>query len=184
MSIYFKHLNLNVPILKDTAPLKDLRVQYHIDMNKSVREFVHLEFIKILSIKNTYIQHMESFYSCPDIKLDIHIDSRGGDYIKINYVIGGENSVMNWYTPKSTVDNKIQLTGVNTEYMTFDRNQVELVQSANINPVSIVQVGVPHNITNPTSDRLCISMCIAHRHNQQRLTMAEAMEIFSEYIVD
>jgi len=184
MSIYFKYLNLNVPILKDTAPLEDLKLQYQIDMHKSVREFVHLAFFRILSIKHAYIQHMESFYSCPNIKQGIHIDGQGGDYIKINYVIGGENSVMNWYTPKSTVDNKIQLTDVNSEYMSFNWDQVELVQSANINPVSIVQVGVPHNITNPTSDRLCISMCIAHRHNQQRLTMAEAIDVFSEYIVD
>ena len=186
MDVYYKNLNLSIPILNDSAPLEDLKFHYETNMNDSMRKFIHPLFLNLLSTKNTYISFIESFYSHPNIQqpIPIHIDSRGGDYIKINYVIGGKDSTMNWYKPKSATDQKTEISGIGNEYISFERDRVDLIDSAVINPIGIVQVGIPHNITNLIEDRLCISMYISNLHNRQRLTMNEAIEIFSEYILD
>jgi hypothetical protein len=183
MSIYYKHLNLNIPFLNDSAPLNKLKTQYQTDMNESIEMYIHPSFIDLLKSKSVYVSHIESFFSEPNINLPIHIDSVGGDYVKINYIIGGVDSIMYWYQAKPDVHVEPKLTTINTQYFSFEKDQVELVDSTPINPVSIVQVGIPHNITNPINHRLCISMCINHYHNHQRLTMAEATDIFSEYIL-
>lgn len=183
MSIYYKHLNLSIPILNDFAPLDELKSQHQSDINEQIGMYLHPLFMDFLKNKNVYVSHIESFFSCPNINLPIHVDSIGGDYIKINYIIGGVNSVMHWYTVKSGIQIEPKFTTINTQYFSFETDQVDLVDTTKINPISIVQVGVPHNITNPIEDRLCISMCITHWHNHQRLTMAEATDIFSEYII-
>ncbi len=184
MSIYYKHLKLNIPVLNDFAPLHELKTQYQTDMNESIGMYLYPEFMNLMKSKKIYISHIESFFSEPNINLPIHIDSVGGDYVKINYIIGGVDSIMYWYQAKPDVHVEPKLTTINTQYFSFEEDQVELVDSTTINPISIVQVGVPHNITNPTDYRLCISMCISHWHNHQRLTMAEAIDLFSEYITD
>jgi hypothetical protein len=183
MSLYYKHLNLNIPVINDSAPLNELKTQYQTDMDKSIEMYIHPSMIDLLKSKNVYISHIESFFLRPNINLPIHVDDGGGDYVKINYVIGGKDSLMHWYQINPGVHVKPKTTTINTQYFSFKKDQVELVDCTTIDPVSIVQVGIPHNITNTINHRLCISMCISHWHNQQRLTMSEAVDIFSEYIL-
>ena len=183
MSIYYKHLNLNIPVINDSAPLQNLKLKEQTDMNSELKSYIHPEFLNLLKSKNVLIGHIESFYTYPGIKMKIHTDCDGGDYIKINYVMGGKNSLMNWYQPKLGHQPESKLTSINTVYLSFEDHQVDLIDSTMINPLTIVQVGSPHNITNTVEFRLCISMVILHADaNHQRLTMAEATEIFSEYI--
>ena len=183
MSIYYKHLNLSIPVLNDSAPLDELKSVWQCDMNKQIGMHLHPLFMDFLKNKNVCVSHIESFFSRPNINLPIHADLIG-DYIKINYIIGGVDSVMHWYTVKSGTQIEPQFTKISTKYFRFKADQVELADTASVSPISIVQVGVPHTITNPVEYRLCISMCISHCHNHQRLTMNEATEVFAEHIIN
>ena len=46
----------------------------------------------------------------------------------------------------------------------------------------IVQIGMPHDVTNVNVPRLCVSVALA-RENGKRLTMDESIEIFKDYII-
>lgn len=183
--MYYKHLNLNIPVLNDLAPLDVLEKTYHTDISQQCDMFFHPEFLDFIKFKNVYIMFAESFFSVPGVTQDqdIHTDCDSGDYIKINYVIGGRLSSMHWYQVKPNIHVKPLLTEIGTEYLGFEKEQVYQISSTHVR-FSIVQVGIPHNISNPLENRLCISLSIAHIGNHQRLTMADAVEIFSEYITN
>ena len=199
MSIYYKPLNLNMPILSDTAPLDILKTKYQTRLNDNLGVWFHPvlnyrndnlgvwfhpTFLKFLESKHICLEFVETFYSKPDTVQTIHVDGTGGDFVKINYVIGGKDSVMNWYTVKSEISVETTITEEKIKHLSFEKNQVELIHSTITCPISIVQVGIPHNVTNALEDRLCISMVIAWQNGPENMiTMAKATEIFADYIV-
>jgi len=181
--MYYKHLNLNIPVLNDLAPLDILEKTHHTDISQQCDVFFHPEFLDFIKSKDVYIMFAEAFFSVPGVTQDIHTDSVSGDYIKINYVLGGRHSLMHWYQVKPNIHVAPMLTVIGTKYLGFTKEQVYRINSTHVG-FSIVQVGIPHNITNPLENRLCISLSIGHVGNHQRLTMAAAVEIFSEYITN
>jgi hypothetical protein len=115
----------------------------------------------------------------------IHVDLKTpGDYAKINWVFGGEDSCMHWYTIKDEFKNKPASTSiVSTSYVSYTASEVNLVYSENFRKPSLLQVGVPHNVINGNQERFAVSMVFSDSKSGLRPTLAEAKEIFKHHLI-
>ena len=87
---------------------------------------------------------------------------------------------MHWYKTKNDIPIVQKINTIGKEYSKYSIDEVELCYSEPIGKPSIVQVGVPHNITNPIEERLCI--CLVITKNRTRVTMQDALDIFKSEI--
>lgn len=115
----------------------------------------------------------------------IHSDDKDlGDYSKMNWIFGGTDSLMNWYKIKEDIDlPKIYKTSIKSYSLLYRMDQVHLLYSEAFRGPSIVQVGVPHNIINLKDERFCVSVVFKDKTLGRRPGMAEAKEIFKDYII-
>jgi len=126
------------------------------------------------------------FYTPPGQQCGIHIDGFGvTDRACVNFIHAGCGSLMHWYKLRPEVETTEQVaTQAGTPYTLYKPDQVTHVYSHAVKWPSIVQTGVPHNITNHTMERRwCLSCDISKKEQPEAgLTMAEAMEIFKKWI--
>ena len=180
MSDYCIHLNLNInPVTIDHSELKK---NYQTPI---ATKNINPDFINFLKNLGIIIRYMESFYSRPYAKQGIHTDCSGGDYVKINFIYGGAGSQMHWYKVKETSSTPpvIAKTLINTEYIPWTADMVDLVESDPLHYPSLVQAGCPHNVTTVKEDRLCITVVLSDIITEERLTMAEAKLRLQKFII-
>ena len=169
----------DIPLFKDGVDVSMFRTA---QSRGNVDLHLHQELVDFLKSLGLTILFFETFGLLANSKEFIHTDHLSGDYVKLNYIFGGKNSAMNWYSVKPEVNKTPSLTSINTKYLKYEIDEVELLHSQAVGFPSIVQVGIPHSITNPESWRICISLII-HDSNHKRVTMSKAQEIFKNYIV-
>jgi len=139
----------------------------------------------------TFSNNAELFYTQKNqngiLHRDISLTGPDGvikedDYVKINFMFGGDSSLMNWYTPnENSVAIKSNSHNTGSPAERFIRSEVTHVHSATINYPSLVQVGIPHDITNNTiEDRYVI--CLVPICNNKRMTMELALEKLKPFI--
>jgi hypothetical protein len=181
---YHYSLSLDVPLFKtEVNPFEFPKVRH----TKISSEYLNPKIVEIFSSLNLDIVLIEVFYSQPRFISGIHIDGDGGDINKINWVFGGRNCAMNWYSVKSDklvnqsyeTNNK---TIINTTYRGFLSNEVVLENTAILESPSIVNVGVPHNVHNCLEQRWCVSLVYKFKDSKKRPTMQESLEIFKNFI--
>jgi len=130
----------------------------------------------------------EIFFRYPNTVSPIHSDTKSiGDYSKINWILGGKDSTMHWYLPNDKFFNKDtektkNKTLVNSHSIWYTPEEVDLVYSEDVRGPAIVQVGIPHNITNRNQHRFCVSLVFRNAKTGARPTMSEATEIFKQSI--
>ena len=181
-------VDLNIPV----EPLKD-----YFELNQTGNEPA-IWFANPKYISNDFKQWLDQhglvmtyppliFYTPKGQQCGIHIDGYDvTDRACVNFILQGAGSLMHWYKlkPSTTVTEQVE-TQAGTPYTLYEPGQVEHVYSHAVKWPSIVQTGVPHNITNHTSEpRWCISCDISRKENPEAgLTMAEALEVFKKWIV-
>ena len=101
-------------------------------------------------------------YCPPNTKGYIHID---GDYTKarpcgINIPWGSNNSVMTWFKAHDNVIPKLTITANNKPHIDYDINNVEPIEHAEINSISLIRTNIPHQVYNidPDNARWCMSI--------------------------
>ena len=82
---------------------------------------------------------------------------------------------MHWYKLKVELVTDVKINSIGKPYYVYTRNQVKREHSQVVGKPSLVQVGVPHNISTGEEDRLCISLVIFK--DDARLSMQQAMEL-------
>jgi len=180
MSDYCVYLNLNInPVIINHDELKK---NYQTPI---ATKSINPDFINFLKNLGIIIRYVESFYSVPYAKQGIHTDCMGGDYVKINFIYGGAGSQMHWYKVKETSPTPpvVAKTLINTEYIPWKADMVDLVESSPLSYPSLVQAGCPHNVTTTNEDRLCITVVLSDLITKERLTMAEAKLRLQEFII-
>jgi len=180
MKLFCYDLNLKIPLFKsEINPLNFPKVRH----TKLSIEFLNpliVEWFRLLSLE---IVLVEVFYSRPKLISGIHTDSTGSDINKINWVYGGSNCEMKWYSLKdSEVKKPASITPINTRYQLYSFNEVNLECSRVLHSPSLVNVGVPHNVCNHDEDRWCVSVVYQFTKSKQRPTMQQALDIFKDYI--
>jgi hypothetical protein len=171
-------INLHIDPLKEGLDIKSYGTTKHMEIPLND---INYNLISFLSTLNLTIAFAELFYTLPFSVTVIHLDAFGGDYTKLNYVYGGNNSFMNWYKQKNNILNSLSTTIINSPYISYTKHQVVLIDTQQVKFPSIVQVGIPHNIHNFEEPRYCLSL-ILRKHDNTRLTMAESIELFTEII--
>lgn len=120
-----------------------------------------------------YIRAAELFYSAPYRESLIHSDGNPNDYeitndmAKINFISGGEDSIMNWYQP--LIEKPYTPTGQDNNFISYQPNEVTCVSSDTITGYNIVQTGIPHNITTKSKSRYCVSLTLAIKKQTPRM---------------
>jgi len=138
-------------------------------------------FQKLLYKLRLKIRLAEIFYLPPHRHLKIHED--GGEYedvAKLNWVIGGEDSLMHWY--QSTKDPVWQKTALGIWYRSYSKTDVKRIHSQKIGFPSLVQVGIPHNVTTQNSNRLCISIMPEDLESGNLVEFERCLNIFKNYM--
>ena len=171
-------INLHLNPLKEGIDIKSYGINSHTrfpisDINPDLIELFESLDLKILLV--------EVFYTKPHRFTSIHTDARGGDYTKLNYIYGGNNSKMVWYKPKNDIEKSVSTTSIGTPYLEYKMSEVTKIEDKVVNFPSIIQAGIPHNIINQKEPRYCLSIVLI-RNNDNRLTMKESIELFSNYI--
>jgi len=157
-----------------------------------IYEIVSAKFIlDMISVGITLRKDAELFFTRTNQQGILHRDisitgpdalMKEDDYVKINFMFGGRNSLMNWYTPNTdAVAIKSSSNNTGSPVESFLRSEVTHVHSATINYPSLVQVGIPHDITNNIAeDRYVI--CLVPVYNNKRMTMELALDKLKPFI--
>jgi hypothetical protein len=174
--LYCKSVSIPYEPILDTRIITDVQ-QHHTTFDTSR---LNLNFVNYLTKLNVTVAFAEIFYTKTNIVTPIHIDSNIGDFVKINYIYGGQDSYMMWYEPISESSGKHAITCVGSPFVAYTKSEVRPIYLQTITTPSIVQVGCPHNIFNKSQDRHCLSLVIAE--NYKRISMSRAIEIFEKII--
>jgi hypothetical protein len=182
---YCADLSIPVSPLKDYGVLNQTGDEPEIYFAKS--EEVSEDFKRWLDANGLVMTYPPLiFYTPAGGQCGIHIDGFGvTDRACVNFIVGGHGSLMHWYKLKEQTDITEQVeTQAGTPYTLYQPYEVDHVYSHAVKWPSIVQTGVPHNITNHTyGPRWCLSCDISRKENPEAgLTMAEALEVFNKWI--
>lgn len=172
------NLNLDINPLREGLDINSYGTdKQHIKV--SLNDINH-DLILLLASLNLTGVWAEVFYTPPGQVTKIHVDDAGGDYTKLNYVFGGKDSLMYWWQQKTGVSNVAEDTEIDSQYTIYKTTDVDLIDQRSVKFPSLVQVGIPHNIENFEEPRYCLSLVLIKQYN--RLTMAESIEIFKQYL--
>ena len=179
MNEFTNKLNLHIQPLRTGICVTDNLSSHKFydlsDLNPELSEF-------LLSLK-IKVKMIEAFYRPANTMLNPHIDGAGGDYSKINWIYGGKESVMKWYTRKPNTQIKdFGKTKINTPRIIFDEEDLTVLHAECLNGVHLVQAGIPHSVLAGDEDRHCLSLVITGLDGR-RLTMIEAQKMLSTLIL-
>ena len=183
MNKYCVDLKLTSDVFTNKDYYYHLRLGRHVNVDNKMFNRELIEIFDSLGLRITY---SESFFrTTMNSKIyAVHKDAPGSnDAAKINWVFGGEDSLMDWYRPirNSTTDtNSIAENGI--EYAAFDLKDVELVHQQRVGCPSIIQSGIPHGVTLGKRPRHCIAIFVKYKNSKEYISFDEALEIFKDFI--
>jgi hypothetical protein len=185
---YHYKLNLPVPLVFPQYPVPNPKEHHHCrfykaDMNK---EFI----IWVYSI-GLYVIGGEFFYTPPFRTLNIHCDSPViDDRVKLNWMMGGDKSTMDWYELKpdknlitndrTVIDTPEIKTG---QYSYAERTDIKLTFSTEVGFPSLVNVGRLHGVRNGSEPRYVACTILGDPKTGKQLVWEKAKKIFQMYVV-
>ena len=178
MSAFCVHVKDDTPLFKPHYQLPHYAERLHQDVSIDV---INPYWIDRVESGGLQVLRVELFYAPPglDYVMGIHTDSGMGDRSKINWVFGGEGSLMHWYRVVNPKQKEQLVTPVGSQYNLYEPDEIKLMHSTTIQNPAIVQIGVPHNITNPGQERWCYSMVITDPATGSNATFGSVKRIFT-----
>jgi hypothetical protein len=167
---------------------KDMQGSFDPTKNKqwsSLTRYYNSESREFFKKFNYDLINAELFYTPPLGRLKWHIDMYPPeDFIKINFVWGSTDHVMEWGELKTSTSNMtVSKTEVDTQYVLLNDTDVTSVISVKIRDCALVNIGRPHRIRNLSSrPRWCL--CAILTHQSTRIPFTSAAEALNEYVVD
>jgi hypothetical protein len=170
----FPHIDVDLSIYK-----KNKRNQIRV-----VKDIMGVELNDILQKFNIGIQWVEVFYLGDDADHSIHCDGHELDNkAKLNYIVGGKDSVMTWYKPTSEDKIEKRTSPANTIYLGINTEDVIATYSTGMKEgFYLVNVGEFHNVWNKNEDRYCLSACLIDSRTSYRLNFNELQQRLKGYI--
>jgi hypothetical protein len=180
MSLFCIPLEDQTPLFKPDFkhPHFDQRTPINLNLEQDINPY----WIEILKPHDLEIIRVELFYGPNNFPytMGIHTDRNYGDWGKINWVFGGEGCQMHWYKSLTNQTKEVMATDVHSNYNLYDASEVKLLCSDSVHTPSIVQVGIPHNITNPGHERWCYSMVIHDKRSNDNVTFGRLKRAFGK----
>lgn len=154
-------LGLDTDILNESYVLPKFE-QDKVKIFKLEYHNLNPEFISVFQ-KHTRSNptNIQLFYTPPNtMNRNIHLDGSGpSDMWAINQVVSGtRNGIMRWFESDS-INVKYNQTGITTKYYSYDISEVTEIARHVLNGLTLVRIGIPHNIDNPDNEpRWCLSI--------------------------
>jgi len=170
----FPHIDVDLSIYK-----KNKRNQIRV-----FRDIMGVELNDILDKLNIDIQWVEVFYLGDNANHSIHCDGHELDNkAKLNYIVGGKDSVMTWYKPTSEDKIEKRTSPANTIYLGINNEDVIATYNTEMKEgFYLVNVGQFHNVWNKNEDRYCLSACLIDSRTSYRLNFNELQQRLKGYI--
>jgi hypothetical protein len=129
---------------------------------------------------------VEAFYLGKNADHTIHCDGHElDDKAKLNYVVGGKDSLMTWYTDVESDKIEKRTSWANTIYLGINTEEITPSFSTTMEEgFYIVHVGKFHNVWNKDEERYCLSACLIDSITNHRLTYTELQIRLKDYIDD
>jgi hypothetical protein len=184
---YCADLDLPISLFKSTLePIEFLKLSNPTSARhyKISNELLSDAVVTFFADHRLTINFIEVFYRPAGVNSSIHIDTQEpGDYVKLNWVFGGEGSTMCWYSIKENCQGAPQKTSISTYAIHYAKDDVTLLHSQKVGQPTLVQVGIPHSINNNNlTERFCVSIIFGYRDQNGRPTFDNVYEIFKNYI--
>lgn len=185
MNKYHAYLTIDAPFTFPSFDIPDPTINYHFKINRSMlaNEFVEWIYERDLVLRDGDSAG-EYFYTPPNGSVPMHTDKHEiNDYTKLNWLVGGESSVMNWYElkPGKTLSSYEQ-TNLKTSYAFARPEDVDLVYSARIGTPSLVNVGRLHSLTNGPEASHVYCVYVDDPQTGKRLSWNQALHFFVDCI--
>ena len=147
---------------------------------------INNEFNDFLKRVGCYVGQLDIFYTSPGVVYDIHIDRSDEDnrFAKINYIIGGKDSFMNWFKLKEGRSCYWYTDLVGTKVRAVKKEDCDEIYRHSLlsNKLYLLDVGTLHSLTNPTEQRTCYSMFLFDVETKRRLSFDEATERLNKFL--
>ena len=143
-------------------------------------------FLEWARQRNIHISFAEIFYlpaNCSVRRIHTDLDHITNQCSKINFIIGGEDAPMQWFSLKSnaqslfdintapTVINKKQVS----PYLSWHRSDCELIEETVLTGANIIHAGIPHVVYTKAAPRIAISVVLQCLQTKKRLSVEEAV---------
>ena len=138
------------------------------------------EWLNYVSNLGLNIKHALVFYRAPFTTSKVaHVDTHIKDLKKVNFainwVVGGKESSMHWYT-LPTEEGVFKDVDSSSPYLTYKFDEIKYIESCRIqDQVTLVRTNLPHAITMGSDPRWCIS---ARTHISEDIPWDEVANLF------
>ena len=170
--------NLNIDL---TSYKKEHRNQIRVP-----KEILGADIETILHNVGVKVEWAEVFFLGNGADHTIHCDGHElDDKAKLNYVVGGKDSLMTWYDGVEPSKVEKRTSPANTLYLGLNTDQITPSFSRTMEEgFYLVHVGMFHNVWNKDEDRYCLSAALMDLKTNQRLTFSQLQKRLREYIND
>jgi hypothetical protein len=115
------------------------------------KKYLNPVFLNIMDVGGLSLSHSEVFFrpgTGEDFDAFIHVDGYDLQLVtKFNWIVGDRGNTMQWYMPNVKISEKHQLmTKVDTKYLVFDSNEVDLIDEVDLHGLYVVNAGIPHGV--------------------------------------
>jgi hypothetical protein len=164
----FIDLDFEIPLFVDDSIIERIKA------NNAQRGLIDVKDINPaltdwLNSKGMRPTMSEFFYKDPHDVQVIHTDGKPGDKGKLNWVFGqDQNSIMHWYKIKDINQEKEIGMGTYGPHALWEDNEIEYIGGWLIRGTpTLVNHGTPHRMINGGAKRLCISLIVRDRDDNQ-----------------
>jgi hypothetical protein len=180
--MYHRYLQLPFhPIFRNyESEIPNKKENHHV---RIIKQHLDPRLVNWMDAHGLYVIASEYFYTAPDKTLSAHCDTLTlSNVVKMNWMYGGDDSLMDWYEMKPDKPLPQYQTIINTKFSIPAVNDIVLKQSFKIGKPSLINVGQVHGVRNGKHPRYVYSLVIGVTATQQRLEWDQAKEIFAKYI--
>lgn len=179
MSDYFKKLSFPVPFLSESFVCEK---QWKLGITP-ITEILSPDMLELLQkIDDFRLSGIILYYSGESKSSPIHIDNHNVyDQTNLNFYINAKDSLVNWYRPTDNYSGLPKHNGVAWK-RDYEIDKMQLIESVNLQGACLFQSGVPHNVSNITSPRWCISIKVK-LHNSKYFKWQDALSRFEKFIM-
>ncbi len=136
--------------------------------------------------KNLHISFAEVFYlpaNCTVRRIHTDLDHITETCSKINFILGGEDSPMQWFSLKENAQSHHDIntapTTINerqvSPYLSWPRGECEVIEEAVLAGANIIHAGIPHVVFTKEKPRIAISVVLQCKVSRQRLSVEQAL---------
>lgn len=190
MNNYHRRLKIPVDFTFPDCKVPDTKRNYYCRFEK---KSMNREFVKWIETIGLNVIVGEFFYTPPHIvpedwlQVGAHLPHVDGhkitDIVKLIWMKGGSNSVMDWYELNSGVELTPVLSRIKTPVGFVDKENITLQHTAEIGYPSLANVGRVHGVRNGKEPRYVATVIVSDPQTKQQLQWPRAEKIFEQFVV-